>query len=82
MIDGIEYAYGIEGTTQPNYGLSSPHIAIKNLYGTLYRTMDCFLVTTYRYFINCLYIHIYIYIYSEKHELFVYFKISYNKFLN
>jgi hypothetical protein len=80
MIDGIEYAYGIEGTTQPNYGLSSPHIAIKNLYGTLYRTMDCFLVTTYRYFINCLYI--YIYIYSEKHELFVYFKISYNKFLN
>jgi hypothetical protein len=78
MIDGIEYAYGIEGTTQPNYGLSSPHIAIKNLYGTLYRTMDCFLVTTYRYFINCLYI----YIYSEKHELFVYFKISYNKFLN
>jgi hypothetical protein len=65
MIDGIEYAYGIEGTTQPNYGLSSPHIAIKNLYGTLYRTMDCFLVTTYRYFINCLYIYIYIYIYIQ-----------------
>jgi hypothetical protein len=69
MIDGIEYAFGIEGTTQPNYGLSSPHIAIKNLYGTLYRTTDCFLMTTYRYFINCLcararlYIYIYIYIY-------------------